>query len=180
MFIKNSGMKNLLIALLCIATINASPQNNPSSPCALPEASQFDFWLGDWNGTWSDTLHGTNHVEKIMEGCTVQENFADPRLNYLGKSWTVYNKNYKLWQQTWVDNQGGYISLTGGKTGDSMILTTQERSVPVNISATGKLISRMVFYNIQQQSFDWNWEASTDGGKSWKLNWHIHYIRKKI
>jgi hypothetical protein len=113
-----------------------------------------------------------------MGGCTLQENFTDPNIKYLGKSWTVYNANYKMWQQTWVDNQGGYIALTGGKVGDSMVLTTAERTVPASVSATGKLTSRMVFFNIKKDSFDWNWEASTDGGKTWKLNWYIQYRRK--
>jgi hypothetical protein len=171
-------MRIFWIALLCIGTLNAGSQNN-RPPCSLPEAAQFDFWLGDWQLTWSDTIHGSNRIEKIMDGCTLQENFVDPHINYVGKSWTVYNKNYKLWQQTWVDNQGGYIALTGGKIGDSMVLTTPERNVPVNISATGKIINRMVFFNIRPDSFEWNWEASIDGGKKWKVNWHINYVRKK-
>lgn len=170
-------MLRSMMFFLSLACLNATAQIN-AQPCSSPEASQFDFWLGDWTLTWSDTLHGTNHVEKIMGGCTVQENFTDPSINYLGKSWTVYNKNYNHWQQTWVDNQGGYIALTGGRAGDSMVLTTAERSVSGNLSATGKIISRMVFYNISSDSFSWNWEASTDGGKTWKINWHIQYRRK--
>jgi len=74
----------------------------------------------------------------------------------------------------WVDNSGGYIALIGGIVGDSMVLTTQETSTP-----TGKIKSRMVFYNITLQSFLWNWESSADGGQTWKLNWKIYYKRKK-
>jgi hypothetical protein len=37
---------------------------------------------------------------------------------------------------------------------------------------------RMVFTNIKPDSFDWRWEASTDGGKTWQVNWPIHYKRK--
>src|SRR6266567_2569688 len=137
-------MKILFLLICIIYTVHAISQNNNQQPCTSPEASQFDFWLGDWNLTWNDTLHGTNHVEKIMGGCTVQENFNDPNVNYSGKSWSVYNSNYKMWQQTWVDDQGGYIDLTGGMMGDSMVLTTAEITVPTSISATGKMISRMV------------------------------------
>jgi hypothetical protein len=56
---------------------------------------------------------------------------------------------------------------------------TAEKTAPIKFSATGKLISRMVYYNIKSNSFDWSWEASTDGGKLWKQNWLIHYERKK-
>jgi len=37
----------------------------------------------------------------------------------------------------------------------------------------------MVYYNIKPDSFEWSWEASTDGGSTWKQNWLIHYRRKK-
>jgi hypothetical protein len=90
----------------------------------------------------------------------------------------VYNTNYKYWQQTWIDNQGGYIALTGGMVGDSLVLNTAEKTVPSTISPSGKLENRMVYYNIKPDSFDWSWEASTDGGKTWKQNWLIHYKRK--
>lgn len=160
-------------------SLHLTAQTGNQLPCSSPEAHQFDFWIGDWNITYSDTIHATNHVEKIMSDCTVQENFNDPHNNYLGKSWSVYSANYKQWQQTWIDNQGGYIALTGGMQGDSMVLTTAERIVPVKISPSGKMISRMVYHNITKDAFDWDWEASTDGGKTWKNNWHLHYDRKQ-
>ncbi len=120
-------MKSILFPVCIMICFAVAAQNNGQSPCAAPQASQFDFWLGDWNLTYNDTLHATNHIEKIMGGCTVQENFHDPNGNYNGKSWSVYNKNYNQWQQTWIDNQGGYVALTGGMQGDSMVLVTSEK-----------------------------------------------------
>jgi len=172
-------MKFLYILIgICTFTISFSQPSN-QKPCSAPEASQFDFWIGDWVATWSDTLHGTNRIEKMFGNCTIHESFSDPNTNFLGQSWSVYNANNKKWQQTWVDNQGGYIALTGGMANDSMILITAERPVPSSVSNTGKIMSRMAYYNIKPDSFEWSWEASTDGGKSWKQNWLIHYLRKK-
>jgi hypothetical protein len=37
---------------------------------------------------------------------------------------------------------------------------------------------RMVFYNIAADSFDWDWETSRDGGRTWELRWRIHYQRR--
>ncbi len=96
-----------------------------------------------------------------------------PIQNYTGKSWSVYNPNSKMWQQTWVDDKGRYISLTGGMTDGKMILNTPERTTP-----SGKMQSRMIFYNISANSFDWDWQSSTDEGAAWKSNWKIHYKRK--
>jgi len=171
-------MRIALIISFMLMSFHLMAQNNNQPPCTAPEAHQFDFWIGDWNITYADTVHASNHVEKLMNGCAVQENFNDPHKNYLGKSWSVYNANYKHWQQTWIDNQGGYIALTGGMQGDSMVLTTTERTVPASMSPTGKMINRMVYHHITKDAFDWDWEASTDGGNTWKSNWHLHYNRK--
>ena len=166
-----------LLLSICLSIVGFSQTSN-QKPCSAQEASQFNFWVGDWDLTWSDTLHGTNHVEKLFGNCTVHENFKDPKTNFLGQSWSVYNANDRQWQQTWVDNRGGYIGLTGGMVGDSLILTTPEKTVPTSTSPSGKIINRMVYYNITPGSFEWSWEASTDGGKNWKQNWLIHYKRE--
>lgn len=168
------------IFLLIGLGLSVSPycQTAPQKPCSAPESAQFDFWVGDWTATWNDTAHGTNHIEKIFGNCTVHENFSIPATGYAGQSWSVYNVNYRQWQQTWVDSQGGYITLTGGRAGDSLILTTAEREVPSSISASGKLINRMVYYHIKPDAFDWSWEASTDSGRSWNVKWLIHYRRR--
>jgi hypothetical protein len=162
-----------IILLTSVISTNAQSQS-VQKPCSSPEASQFDFWAGSWELTWNDTSKGTNTITKIMDGCTLHENFFDPVLNYKGESWSVYNPARKMWQQTWVDNGGAYIALTGKFENNEMTLSTQPRKLP-----DGKeQISRMVFSNITAKSFDWRWEASTDNGATWKPNWVIHYKRK--
>jgi hypothetical protein len=89
----------------------------------------------------------------------------------MGKSFSVYNPAEKIWQQTWVDDQGGYLVFTGGMESNKMILSRK-------ISRDDKeLIQRMVFYNISKDDFYWNWESSEDSGVTWKLNWKIHYTK---
>lgn len=172
-------MRYLAAFILAIGLLHSNAQTGNQRPCSAPEASQFDFWIGEWTATWGDTLHGTNRIEKIFGNCTIHENFSDPGRKFFGQSWSVYNTNLRIWQQTWVDNSGGYIALTGGMAGDSMILQTAERTVPATISPTGRIINRMIFYNIRPASFDWSWESSTDRGATWKPGWQIHYTRKK-
>ena len=46
-----------------------------------------------------------------------------------------------------------------------------------NVNGT-KLLQRMVWKNITPNAFDWSWESSRDGGKTWQVNWPIHYKRK--
>ena len=41
-----------------------------------------------------------------------------------------------------------------------------------------KILQRMVYKNITADEFDWSWESSSDGGKTWQVMWPIHYKRK--
>ena len=38
-----------------------------------------------------------------------------------------------------------------------------------------KIQQRMVFYDITEKSMTWDWEISSDGGDTWKLQWRIFY-----
>ena len=133
--------------------------------------NQFDFWLGEWDVTWGEGEKGTNHVLRILEDKIIQENFSAP--DFTGMSVSVYDKERKLWCQTWVDNNGIYLDFTGTFDDGKMIL---QRDAIVKGEAFKQ---RMVWYEIQADKFEWNWERSDDEGKTWRVVWNIHYTRKK-
>jgi hypothetical protein len=161
------------------AQVAAPAPSAPPAPCTAPELHQFDFWVGEWDLTWpaqgqTPAGTGTNRIEKILGDCVIQENFAAAGPQALiGQSVSTYSVREKAWRQTWVDNQGEYISLSGGFKDGEMSLT--QRGVGPN--GTPRL-ARMTYLNIKPDSFDWHWESSFDGGKTWKLNWNVHYQRK--
>ncbi len=160
----------LLIAFLTVTVQRAQ---------VPPETRQFDFWIGSWNavgkmsagpGKWQDTA-GANKISHIMNGFTVQEEFTMGATR--GSSWSVFDVPHKLWRQTWVDNSGSYIALSGKFEDGKMVLTTlPDPSRP-------KSVHRMTYSNITPEAFDWDWEGSRDGGTTWNLMWHLHYTRKK-
>lgn len=133
--------------------------------------SQFDFWLGEWNCTWTDDGKGTNRIERILDDKVIQENFEGDGLH--GISHSVWDPERELWCQTWVDNNGTYLDFTGSFHDGQMVLT---RDAIVRGKACKQ---RMVWYNITEEEFDWNWERSDDGGKTWDVKWAIKYKRKK-
>ncbi len=166
-------MRSTLIALCLLFSANLFSQNQPK-PCSAPESSQFDFWVGNWGLTYNDSLHASNEVTKDLDGCVIHEHFKDPFSRMNGNSWSVYNAQTKKWQQTWVDNQGGYIVLTGAFNDGKMVLFTEPTTGPKG----NKIQYRMVYHNITPQSFDWSWDLTRDEGKTWQANWVIHYQRK--
>jgi hypothetical protein len=72
-----------------------------------------------------------------------------------------------------VDNEGSYLDFVGEFTDGQMTLARQA----IRPDGT-KIEQRMVFKNITAQEFDWSWERSLDGGKTWQVVWPIHYKRK--
>ena len=144
-----------------------------SAPCSIPEANQFDFWLGEWDVTWGDDGQGTNKVERIFDGCVILENFdGSPSMAFKGMSVSTYNTQLGQWQQTWVDNQGSYLDFIGEFKDGRMILSREA-------IIEDKLVQqRMVWYSITPNALEWNWDRSEDVGKTWQTLWHIHYKRK--
>jgi hypothetical protein len=166
-------MRNIFTLFLLLFMSATSFSQNPA-PCSSPEAAQFDFWLGEWELTYNDTVHATNTISKQLGSCVIEENFDDPANKYKGRSWSVYSPQLKKWQQTWVDNAGAYLDFTGEFKDQKMQMNREF------INPKGqKIMQRMVYYNIAAGHFDWNWESSADGGKTWTVNWKIHYQRKK-
>lgn len=146
----------------------------PPAPCSAPECRQFDFWIGEWELSWDNgdngQATGTNTISAILDSCVIQEQFDGG--SFKGMSVSVYNPTKEQWEQTWVDNAGNYMAFTGGMDGERMILS-QEAEIDGQ-----RVQRRMVFYNIEQHQFDWDWEVSYDNGQTWELRWRIHYQRK--
>ena len=171
--------------LLCLTALAgcASGQAvsiSPANPCATSEQRQLDFWVGEWDLTWPGdkagaVQHGTNSVRRVLDSCVVEENFSGGTDMHLrGKSVSIFDATARKWKQTWVDNEGGYLDFVG-ELKDGQVTLGREVTRPDG----GKRMQRMVFKNIGAGEFDWSWEGSRDGGKTWKVVWPIHYQRRK-
>lgn len=178
-------MRALLPLLLCLvassvlASQTASGPNSPSNPCAALEQRQLEFWVGEWDLTWpgekpGQIARGTNSIRRVLDTCVVEENFSGEAAMHLrGMSFSIYDTRAGKWKQTWVDNEGGYLDFIGEFKDGKMILARDA----VRPDGT-KVVQRMVFKNITRNEFDWSWESSSDGGKTWQVQWPIHYKRK--
>jgi hypothetical protein len=151
---------------------------------AQSDTALFSFWTGEWNASWKevngkDTVNATgeNTISRTLGGKVLHEQFnvlSGQSKGFQGESWSVCSKQAGTWKQTWVDNQGAYMDFTEGRGPHNE--PAFERTVRVNGKKT---LQRMVFRDIRPTSFTWDWEVSTDEGKTWKLNWRIFYTRKK-
>lgn len=94
--------------------------------CCSENHKAFDFWVGEWKVTNPDgSLAGTNTIKKIQDDCILQENWSGTSGN-TGASINFYNLRTEQWEQLWIDNSGTHLKLKGHRSGNKMILSSDE------------------------------------------------------
>jgi hypothetical protein len=173
---------SLMLSLLLFSALSIGKQaaSGAANPCTTSEQRQLDFWVGEWDLTWpgnkaGEVQHGTNSIRRVLDGCVIEENFSgESDMHLRGKSVSIFDTRSGRWKQTWVDNEGGYLDFVG-EFKDGQMSLGREMTPPDGT----KGMQRMVFKNISADEFDWSWEGSKDGGKTWQVVWPIHYKRRK-
>jgi len=163
----------MAISLSSIAEAAAAPPN--PEPCKAPEFDQFDFWIGDWDvtSTQDGVERGTSHISQEMSGCVIWENWTSKGSGYFGKSYNTYNMNLQRWEQYWVDNEGGVIFFHGGLKDGVMDYWTDDVTQPDGT----KLRRHLQFFNLAPDKVRQFSQGSTDGGKTWKVEYDLTYTR---
>ena len=171
-----------IVAAALLAAGCATPRDDAGAVdgagnCDTPAHAGMDFWIGQWDVAWTDAdgnpAHGTNRVDRdAYGGCVVTERFdGRPGLPLQGMSVSVYDTAARTWRQTWVDNQGGYIALTGGPTRDGgFMLSTAVRPDQPRF--------RMTWSDISQTGFTWRWQRQQPGQNAWEDRWVLEYTRR--
>ena len=148
------------------------------SPCTYTaENRQFDFWVGEWNviTTQGGMPAGTSKIERMLNDCVILENWTSLNNPYQGKSFNTYNTSLKRWEQFWVDNSQGTIHFYGELKDGIMDYWTEE--IP---QGNGQKLKRHLQFipqgpdRVRQFS-----QGSTDGGKTWSVEYDFTYNRAK-
>lgn len=143
-----------------------------ATPCdSSQESSQFDFWLGEWDVQTPQGQHaGNSSIQKILGSCVVLENWSGGGLD--GKSFNIYNRDLKKWQQWWVDTSGRVTLYTGE------IVNGEMRYLAEAGPQNGPQSRKMTFSRLGPDKVRQLGEMSTDGGKTWTVAYDLIYVRK--
>jgi len=138
------------------------------------DGTELDFWIGEWDVAWEGGGRGVNRIWRILGDRVIHEQFqgADADSSLHGQSWSVFDAERQLWRQTWVDDQGGYLDLVGGRADGWFAF---ERAAPERGADARQ---RMVFRDVEPTAIRWTWEFSPDGGATWDVRWEIAYRRR--
>ena len=154
-----------------------------SPACSAAEHRQFDFWIGDWQlvvrtrsapgaDTWVES-RATNEIRATYGGCAIEEHFRaeGPDEPWSGHSVSTYAEG--KWRQTWVDDQGSYMTFVGRFSSGEMILDGEP------MTKDGKSFRmRMVFTAITKEALTWRWERTDDDGAHFRPTMTIEYARR--
>ncbi len=160
----------VFLIIMLNSALNVSAQLSKNQ-----ETSQFNFWIGKWDLYANGSKFGESKADTLLDGFAIQEDFLEfPPEPFHSINTTTYNSEAKQWEQTMVDNMGHH-SFFAGDFKDGKI--TLIRSFK-NKNGEDRM-QRVSFYNISSGSFDWAFDASNDGGKTWNTFYTVHYVRKK-
>ncbi len=143
-------------------------------PCATPDHRQFDFWLGDWEVTKPDgRVAGHNRISLIPGGCALREEWTGASRTP-GTSLNMFDTGARKWRQTWVDDGGTVLLLTGEFKNGKMVL---EGESPVGDGKTTR--QRITWTPPSGGRVRQLWDSSADGGKTWKTEFDGTYAKTK-
>ncbi len=167
--------RTLLLGLIAGAIcINLSAQQAPPVP------DTFDFWIGTWNTTMSvapkwEVVEGVDTVSKLLGGTLIEEVFTKKTgtdTENFQRGYLNYIRREKRWKHSIHDETWGDYTFYGKQEGEKVILQSDP-------AETRQGMRRETFYDIKTDSFEYLWEASYDGGKTWRPEWKVSYKRVK-
>lgn len=161
------------LAFLLVAMNGLRSQEPGSCSCCSDIHRAFDFWIGKWEVRQADgKLAGINRVEKMQEGCWLQEHWESARPGYRGTSLNYFNNQTGQWEQLWVDTGGNVLKLKGRRHGNQMILASE----PLEDSTGGVSVNRITWTLLEDGRVRQLWEVVAGDGPA-KVLFDGYYSR---
>ena len=158
--------------LLAVSAQLAGAQQ-PAAPCSAPEHRQFDFWIGEWEVTAATGQRaGTNLIERVLGGCALQESWTGAGPSR-GRSLNAWDPGDNKWHQTWIDNSGTMLHLSGGIVNGEMVLEGQRR-----LADGTDVTDRITWTPNADGTLRQVWQSSRDRGMRWTMVFDGTYRRR--
>lgn len=146
-------------------------------PCMnLPEAHQFDFWLGEWDVYQTSDLRiktGFNHITRKAGDCIILESWESVG-PHRGMSLNYFDPVAKSWKQKWVGSSQDITEFYDGKFENNAMQFKWDAPNPNGSISPG----RLTFTNLAPGRVRQHSEQSSDGGKTWQTVYDFTYIRR--
>jgi hypothetical protein len=162
----------LALFLLVAATPIAMAQQ--PAACTATQYRQFDFWLGEWDVTGDNGRRaGSNRIERILGGCVLYESWTGAGPSR-GHSLNAWDSGDNKWHQTWMDNSGVVLLLSGGIVNGEMVMEGERR-----LANGTRQLERITWTPDTDGSVRQIWQSSRDGGMRWTTVFDGVYRKKQ-
>ena len=139
------------------------------------ETRNLDFTVGNWSLTAANGLSiGSSSivVDPTLSGCLVAESFSTPK-GYRAIGWLYYDALENTYFRTYVDTEGERVEMRGTFDNGTLVL---EGAEPIH-GANGARV-RMTWTQTSPTKLLQLWEASRDGGETWREVQAITFTRQ--
>ena len=145
------------------------------------QAQTFDRFVGAWDldcDLYSEEGKSTNFRGSwifgwVLDGRIMQDVLIEgDAQSRRGTTVRFYNAKSKEWRIVWIPPlSGNVIMLKGGVVGDRIVLLGRD--------VNGSML-RWSFNDIQEDSFLWRGETSSDEGKTWRTEQVMRLKRRSV
>jgi hypothetical protein len=166
----------IIATLLLVRSITAAAPAGPGG-CDAAEYHQLDFWIGTWDVmSASGEKVGANRIERILEGCAVQEHWSDPS-GEEGRSLFYYSPTARRWNQIWITDSA--TAFGGLKEKHSIAIDAGTvRFQGELMTPAGRIwLDRTTLTRQPDGRVRQTIETSADGGATWKVQFDAFYVK---
>jgi hypothetical protein len=181
---KSAILSLLVLGATLIVPFRAQTTDNPALLPQRDGSHDFDFLIGDWkahvrrlpdrlnNSNVWDVYDGISNHHKLLDSNANFEQFEvtsiDKKLHIKAQTLRLYNPATRQWSIYLVDLDSGTLDtppVVGGFTGKRGEFFHQE-------TLKGRtILVRYVWLDLSPQSARMEQSYSSDGGKTWEVNW---------
>ncbi len=159
-------------------------------PAAADTMQQLDWFIGQWDvlsrslqadGTWLEETVTAEHTY-ILGGHVIFEHFFGPLFGEPFEAWSLrkFNPQADQWEQRWVDTSpGGFADWTGQWDAAARTFTGYANRGRNADGTLSEKAAREVFFDIEADRFQWQYERTADAGQTWEIAWTLTYTRQE-
>ena len=164
-------MRLAAFSLVMAATTSGAQQ---SSPCTSSQLRQFDFWIGDWEVIDSRGQRlGSNRIERILNGCVLYESWTGVS-GTRGHSFNAWDPSDTMWHQSWFDNEGTILNISGGMINGEMVMEGER-----HLADGTRQLERITWTPNADGTIRQLWQSSRDQGMRWTVVFDALYRKRR-
>lgn len=151
-----------------------------------PEMKELAWLVGKWDIVSQEKADPTKDVwneskaecefRYTVDGAAFEMNYQGSFMGapFSGHALRCWNRFTKEWQMVWTDNMSAMLTMYTGQMQDGNLVFISKAEFMGQPFWT-----RLTSLNVTPTSYDWTYEESMDGGKTWRISAKAKYTKRQ-